>query len=154
MHKLLSTIVLVIAAVLVTHAQNHARDNNKQNTPPAAVQQKFQNQHPAAKDVSWQHVNQQWRSRHTDPTNNSHVDTYYNQNGNLVDSHQSIERNAVPQEVDRHVKDHYHADDYTATRIDRPNHAPVFQVDISSHKKHRKIYTDERGHEVKYSDRH
>jgi hypothetical protein len=155
MQKILYTIALVMAIALSGQAQNHTRDNNNQNNmPPPAVQQTFQKEHPTAKDVNWQRTNHQWHSRHTDETNNTHVDTYYNQNGNRVDSHQPIERNAVPHEVDQHVQDRYHADDYTAIRIDRPNHPFVFQLDVRQKKKHRKVYVDQRGHEVNYNDRH
>ena len=137
-------------------AQNDRRGNNRQNnTPPPAVQQRFQKDHPASKGASWQHSSsQQWHARVTDPASNRQYDSYYNKNGKQVDSHQPLERNEVPPNVDTHIRGRYHADDYAATRIERPGHSVIFQVDIRQKNKHRKIYTDDRGREMKYNDRH
>jgi hypothetical protein len=138
---------ILVCCYTILPAQDH-RDQAPKN-----IQQSFHNDHPDMNDVNWQHINHQWHASHMD--HQMQVDTYYDERGRKMDSHRRLDRKDVPQEVDRHLHDRYHANgNYEAMKIERPGHADLYRLKIKQRGRSRVFYTDNHGHEVKYYDHH
>jgi hypothetical protein len=118
------------------------------------VRQSFQRDYPNARDAQWSQTNNQWHSTYKDDQNRN-VNAYYDQDGNRVDTHISLNRKDVPQNVDNRANSKYHANgNYQVQRIERPSNPPLFQIRIQTGTKDRTVYMDEQGRERRYNDHH
>jgi hypothetical protein len=144
---------LIILSSSILYAQRNGTNNNRRQAP-TPVQQSWQRDHPNNGNPTWQQSNGQWHAHYKDQTNNRPADTYYDQRGKQLDTHTQWDRKDLPQEYDTRIRTKYHAKNYQVTRIDRPNNPALFQLRLNLGGGNRTIYTDEKGNEVHYRDRH
>ena len=128
---------------------NRHRDQDRNNRVPENVDRSFRQQYPNAQNTQWRNSNGQWVGRYKDE-NNRDVQTYYNSNGQRVDSHYYLDQNDLPVTVRNNANRRYNSN-YKTYRIDRPNDQPVYQVRTQDG---RTVYMDENGNKRKYKDRH
>ena len=126
-----------------------AQQNNHRNTnPPQSVQHSWQKDYPNYSNNPWDYRNNQWHTRYQDRDhNNKNVDVYYDKNGHRVMSQRECDRNELPQGVQERVRTKYHSENYNAHQIEKPGKGTYFQITLSGNKK---VYLDEKGHEVKH----
>ena len=133
------------AGAMVLFAQ---QNNHHNTTPPQSVQHSWQKDYPNYSNTTWSYSNNQWHTRYQDRDhNNKNVDVYYDKNGHRVMSQSECDRNELPQGVQDRVKTKYHSENYHAHKIEKPGKGTYFQITLSGNKK---IYLDEKGHEVKH----
>ena len=169
MKKIILTALIVACSSTIIVAQqreNRYRRNNRdiRNTesnnyqpikPPTRVQETFRRENPNAENARWIQANNEWNVTYSDRQHNNHnAQAYYDKNGRHIDSHIAWDRNQVPAAVDNRVYSRYHTRDYKVYRIERHNNTSLFQLILNIAGKPKTIYTDERGNEVRYKDRH
>jgi len=136
-------LMVFCAGSMVLFAQQHDHRN-----PPESVQRSWQKDYPNHQNDSWEYKNNQWKTRYQDRDhNNRNVDVYYDKNGRRVMSQSAWDRNDLPEGVRHRIKTKYHSENYDAYRIEKPGKSVYFQITFGSNKK---VYLDERGHEVKH----
>ena len=144
---------LFILSVTVLFAQdNQNRDNqnrNNRNNLPPDIQRSFQKEYPHAQNARWNNTNGQWHGSYRDQ-HNRNVDTYYDRNGQRVDTHVPYDRNDLPSPVRENADRRYHTN-YDSYRIERPNSQPLFQIILQTGGTQ---YMDENGKTRRYRDRH
>ena len=134
------------AGAMVLFAQENNHHHN--TTPPQSVQHSWQKDYPNYSNTTWSYTNNQWHTRYQDRDhNNKNVDVYYDKNGHRIMSQSECDRNELPEGVRERVKTKYHSENYHAHRIEKPGKAVYFQITLSGNKK---VYLDEKGHEVKH----
>ena len=125
-----------------------AQQNNHHTNPPQSVQHSWQKEYPNYGSTSWDYRDNQWHTKYQDRDhNNRNVDVYYDRNGHRVMSLSEWNRNELPEVVRERVRTRYHAENYNAYRVERPGRGFYFQIILGGNKK---VYLDEKGHEVKH----
>lgn len=138
---------LLLSSCTVLFAQ-HRRDNNN---PPQTIQQAWQKDHPNQTPATWQQSNGQWHAHYKDNTSSRDADSYYDPRGRQLATHMQWDRTQLPSDYDRTIRTRYHANNYSVTRIERPNQSGLYQLIMQlTGGKTRTVYTDERGNEVRY----
>ena len=147
MKKLILSILLLSSCTLL-FAQHRRDDHN----PPQTIQQAWQKDHPNNQaSPTWQQSNGQWHAHYKDNSSSRDADTYYDQRGRQLATHMQWDRTQLPADYDRTIRTRYHANNYTVTRIERPNQSGLYQLIMQlTGGKTRTVYTDERGNEVRY----
>lgn len=131
---------------------NQTRDNQNRDhreNVPNNVQQGFQRDNPNAQNTQWNNTNGQWHGTYRDQ-NNRNVETYYNNEGQRLDTHIGYDRNDLPATV-RTRADKRYSNSYHTYRIERPNSTPLYQIKTDDG---RTTYWDENGKKRRYKDRH
>lgn len=124
-------------------AQYH--DENKH--VPESVRNAYHKDYPDYKSSNWDMKNNQWHTRYMDKDHdNRYVDVYYDKEGKRVQSRSKWNHNDLPDAVKERMRKKYHANNYTAYRIDKPEQGVFFQLSWGN----KKAYLDEQGNEVKH----
>jgi len=114
---------------------------------PESVRNSYQKDYPDYKGTAWDMKNNQWHTRYKDKDHeNRYVDVYYDKDGRRVQSRSKWDHNDLPEAVRDRMRKKYHASDYNAYRIDRPEQGIFFQLSWGN----KKVYLDEHGNEVRY----
>ncbi|HEY1870717.1 MAG TPA: hypothetical protein VGG71_06635 [Chitinophagaceae bacterium] len=135
---------LIVACTLgsMVFAQDH-----KDKHVPESVRDSYQKDHPDYKNPTWDMKNDQWHTRYTDKDHgNRYVDVYYDKDGKRIQSRSKWDHHELPEGVRDQMRKRYHASNYTAYRIDRPEQGIFFQLSWGN----KKVNLDEQGNEVKY----
>lgn len=151
----LALLLLSSTAMFAQNGRTNPADRSQpSNHAPAKIQQSFQKDNPNTNDARWSEGNNQWHANYKD-NNNRNVDAYYDRNGLRKDTHTTLDKRDVPQNVDSRVNGRYNANgNYNVARIDRPNDQPLFQIKIQRGGSARTVYMDEQGREKRYNDHH
>jgi hypothetical protein len=150
MKKTIFALLLISSSYGFAQTRDYNRDRNQ---PAPTVTRSFQRDHPGATSASWEHTNnQQWHAHYKD-NNNHDVDTYYDRNGRMRDTHRELDQREVPRSISTQVERRYHANNnYHVARIERPNNSPLFEVRIGGGSS--SFFLDSRGRRASYPDRH
>jgi hypothetical protein len=156
MKKILIGLFILSSATLFAQDNKDNRDRNqnpnrddRNNQVPEHVQRSFQQDNPNAQNPQWSNNNGQWHGSYKDQ-NDRNIDTYYNGNGERIDTHTSYKQEELPTRVRRRANKRYHGN-YNTYRIDRPNSQPLFQIQLRTGGT---TYMDKRGRETNYDDHH
>ncbi len=121
---------------------------NYRNQPPPTVRDQFNRDNPDRK-ANWRRDNNDWRASYRD-NNNRNVEAYYGRDGRMRATHTTWSRREIPSEVDNRIYRMYRTRNYRATRIDRPNEQPLFQISLNFGGRNRVVYMDEQGRNRPY----
>jgi uncharacterized protein YxeA len=157
MKKLVLAIALMTGTMMSfaqNRDENRDRDRDRRNNPPVTVTRSWTRDYPNNNDVQWERSGNYYRARYGDRDhNNRNTYVYYDRNGRRVQSYGEWDRNDVPEVVRQRIATRYrNYPNYNVYRIERPGRGFLFQISLGSGNGARKVYYDENGREVRYSN--
>jgi len=154
MKKMFFLVLLTTGSIILFAQNDKYRDKNRKENVPAVVQQSYQRDYPNYNNSTWDRRNNEWHTRYMDRDHgNRYVDVYYDRNGRRMLAQSDWDRDNVPVPVRDRIRKRYHDENYNVYRIERPGRGILFQITFGGNN-NRKVYYDERGREVRYTNRY